>query len=162
MPESKPAFGKKGEWWVVAQAACAVLLLMATYFGPKGLNWPENPRMLRLGFAALFGGAGLLVVASSFFTLGQSFTVVPRPRKGSSLKKAGPYTYIRHPMYLGVILLCIGVALSGRHPGGVPLVIAMAVVLDRKASVEEKFLRARYPEFADYRARTRKLFPGLY
>jgi len=76
----------------------------------------------------------------------------------------GPYSWIRHPAYLGVILLWLGFGvLSGN------LIIAfvfpamfIAVYLYR-ISIEEKMLvRELGEDYVQYQRKTRKLVPGVY
>ena len=41
------------------------------------------------------------------------------------------------------------------------LAVALALYLDAKARMEERWLLARFPDYAGYRARTRRLFPWV-
>jgi len=76
--------------------------------------------------------------------------------------EAGPYRFVRHPIYGGLVLAGIAVALIRASLPVALLTLALAVVLDVKRRREEAWLVDRYPGYADYRARTRALIPFLY
>jgi protein-S-isoprenylcysteine O-methyltransferase Ste14 len=75
----------------------------------------------------------------------------------------GPYAWVRHPMYSGVVLYFVGMPLLlGSHWGlaMVPLLIALFAI---RTEIEERALRAGLPGYADYAARVRyRLVPGLW
>jgi hypothetical protein len=72
--------------------------------------------LLRLpGFLLEAAGLGLVVV--SRLALGRSFTVLPRPRDRSTLRRTGIYARARHPVYGGLLVACAGrVAQRVREP----------------------------------------------
>lgn len=135
-------------------------LLLALLLLPP---WPW-----RAAVAATAAGLLLLLAAAllGIWTLRHNrpgnFNVQPTPRARAQLITGGPYGYIRHPMYLTVLLGALGLALAA---GGTPrLLAALALwpVLAAKAMLEERLLLARWPEYAAYRARTRHLLPGIW
>jgi protein-S-isoprenylcysteine O-methyltransferase Ste14 len=65
-------------------------------------------------------------------------------------------------MYTGVILTALGWALFRPSPIALVLVVGLAIFFDRKAAREEVWLADKYPGYAEYRKRTRKLIPYLY
>jgi protein-S-isoprenylcysteine O-methyltransferase Ste14 len=69
----------------------------------------------------------------------------------------GVYGLVRHPMYGSVLLLLTGIALLTSLWALAP-VAALAVLWWLKAAEEERRLDARYPGYAEYRARVRKRF----
>jgi protein-S-isoprenylcysteine O-methyltransferase Ste14 len=77
------------------------------------------------------------------------------------LVQTGVYARARHPIYGGLIVAAVGWALwrsSGVH---LALAVALALYLDAKARMEERWLLERFPDSAGYRARTRRLLPWL-
>ncbi|MBM4188208.1 MAG: isoprenylcysteine carboxylmethyltransferase family protein [Gemmatimonadetes bacterium] len=154
--------GNRGEWYVVAQLGLFGLVA----FGPRSLpGWPAWPALVeaiaRPGGAVLLA-AGAIVLALAVRRLGRSLTPLPAPTRDSELAVTGPFALVRHPIYSAVILLAFGWALFARGTLTLGYASLLAVFLDRKASREERWLLDRYPGYADYRARVRKLIPFLY
>ena len=96
-----------------------------------------------------FFTAGLVVFAAAkgvkywaIATLGDrwTFRVLVPPRSSRIL--AGPYRFIRHPNYLGVIGELIGVALMGQAPvAGVASIVGFGALIRARIRVEERALR---------------------
>lgn len=61
---------------------------------------------LLLGAAITAAGGSFLVW--SFLALGSALTANPVPRKQTSLRTQGPYSYVRHPIYTGVLVGFLG------------------------------------------------------
>ena len=75
----------------------------------------------------------------------------------------GPYAWVRHPMYSGVMLFFVGVPLLLGSWWGVAMVPLFAVLFAIRTRIEERVLIAGLPGYADYRARVRyRLVPGLW
>ena len=90
-----------------------------------------------------------------------NFSIFPEPRANARLVTSGPYAHVRHPMYAALIVFAAGVALGWNTPIHWCAAAALAVVLDRKTWREERLLRVRFPDYADYSARTPRLVPAL-
>jgi protein-S-isoprenylcysteine O-methyltransferase Ste14 len=74
----------------------------------------------------------------------------------------GPYSVVRHPVYSGGILVFAGISLA-LSPWSLAGTAALAVLWGLKARVEERFLAATYPGYADYAAQVRfRLAPFVY
>lgn len=126
--------------------------------------WPiaqslELPRILR------FGIGGLLVLGAM---LGLGFRAVrtmratgqnENPWKPSpSLIESGPYRFTRNPMYLQMVIVCIGSALLLRNPWILLLTPLAAWVLERFAiRPEEEYLERKFgAEYLAYKERVRR------
>lgn len=149
--------GNRGESWVAAQAVLLLAFLLAPVIGPA---WP-HPGIFRLAGAILTAG-GLLLLAWSALNLGRSLTPFPRPLAQGRLVTGGAYRFVRHPIYFAVLLACFGFALATWSPLRLALCAALFLFFDRKARREEAWLLERYPEYASYRQRVRKLIPWIY
>lgn len=88
-----------------------------------------------------------------------NFGVMPEPRAHARLVTTGPYAYVRHPMYLAVLLFGAGMVAGWRGAAHAVAFAALAAVLHAKASREEKLLAARFTGYAAYAARTKRLVP---
>ena len=113
-----------------------------------------------IGAALAFAGGAVLFLAAR--ALGSNLTPFPRPVERGQVTSAGPYAVVRHPIYSGGVLFFVGFGLAF-SPWALGLALLLAAVWGSKAVVEERFLRARYPGYADYAARTRyRLVPFVY
>jgi protein-S-isoprenylcysteine O-methyltransferase Ste14 len=76
---------------------------------------------------------------------------------------SGPYAFVRHPMYSGIMLFFFGVPLLLGSWWGVAIAPAFAVLFAIRARIEERALVEGLPDYADYAARVRyRLVPGLW
>jgi protein-S-isoprenylcysteine O-methyltransferase Ste14 len=75
----------------------------------------------------------------------------------------GPYAFVRHPMYSGVMLFFFGVPLLLGSWWGLAIAPAFIVLFAVRARIEERALLDGLPGYADYAARVRyRLIPGLF
>ena len=124
------------------------------------VRWPHPmPTVLVVAGLAL-ALAGLAIVVWARAALGGAFTMFPEPKRRESPVSSGPYRYARHPMYGGLLLLLVGVALARSLPALV-VVAALAVLWWRKSVEEERRLVHTFPGYDDYRRRTPHRFLPL-
>lgn len=149
--------GRRGEVWVVLQAVLLVLLFVAPLAG-GGLALPGIARALGWGFVA----AGIGILGWSSLRLGRSLTPFPRPVKHGTLVTSGPYRIVRHPIYAGVVLACLGLSIATENLFRLGVTALLLVFFDLKSRREEQWLGERYPDYQDYSKRVKKLLPWLY
>lgn len=112
----------------------------------------------------------VLFLASTLFTMWvfreNSFAapvVKLQTERAQHVISTGPYAYVRHPMYSGMVLFFTGVPLLLGSWWGlamIPLFIALFAV---RIPIEERTLREGLPGYADYAARVRyRLVPGVW
>jgi protein-S-isoprenylcysteine O-methyltransferase Ste14 len=150
--------------WVQAQL---VLLLLLGASGPilpryAGLG-PLDPLLARtdpwpfrlVGLAVCL--LGLAFAAWAARTLGAALTPEPEPLPDVSLVVSGPYGIVRHPIYTGVVLALTGWTLAWSN-WTLALVagVLIACFFEAKARVEERWLRSRFPGYAEYARRVRR------
>ena len=154
-----PSLGARGGGWVALQFALIAAILVVGLLAP---GWPDGARWWLKGAAVRLVFAGALLIALAARALGSGFTPFPEPAEGGQLVGGGPYAVVRHPVYSGGILFAVGISLA-LSPWALGVTAVLAVVWALKARVEERFLAARYPGYAEYRARTRyRLVPYVY
>lgn len=88
-----------------------------------------------------------------------NFSVFPEPLANARLVTTGPYAFVRHPMYLAVLLLAVGFAIGWRGIVHAAACVVLIFVLYAKAVREERLLRERFAEYAAYQARTARIVP---
>ncbi|HEU5362350.1 MAG TPA: isoprenylcysteine carboxylmethyltransferase family protein [Gaiellaceae bacterium] len=156
MSRATPGPDGRGGGWVVAQAVLTAAVALSALVGLG-----ESTASYVAGGVLIAAGVALLVESAR--RLGRSLTPFPAPVPGATLRTEGVYALVRHPMYLGGILVAAGwSALFESVVGGI-LTVALAAFFALKSRHEEARLEAAYPAYADYRRRTRwRLLPYLY
>jgi len=104
--------------------------------------------------------AGLALHARARRALGVLWSSAIAVRPGQPIVTRGPYAVVRHPIYLGVLLLAAGTLLA--HPSAATICIAagLAIGVAWKIPAEERTLRAAYGEaWARYAAGVPALLP---
>ena len=83
-------------------------------------------------------------------------------KENPDLVMTGPYTYVRHPIYLGVLAALLGTAFVAGVPWLVPLAF-VSLYFFLSAHKEDTILEKQFPgEFPDYRKRTRMILPFVF
>jgi protein-S-isoprenylcysteine O-methyltransferase Ste14 len=114
------------------------------------------------GLVLMAGGVALRQWA--VLVLGRFFTTDVRVHAGQAVVDTGPYRWVRHPSYTGLLITLAGIGLALGNWGALAaLVVLPAIGLVVRIRVEERALREAlgepYRRFADSRAR---LLPGVW
>ncbi len=121
-------------------------------------RWP----IFVLGVAVM--ASGLVIRAWAIVLLGRFFTNDVRVHPGQTVVDTGPYRWVRHPSYTGLILILIGLGLAlGNWAALAIAVVLPTAALVNRIGVEERLLLdglgEPYRRFAASRAR---LLPGVW
>jgi protein-S-isoprenylcysteine O-methyltransferase Ste14 len=154
-----PSLGRRGEGWVAIQF---VLLGLVAAAGLAGPAWGDPARAVGTGTGTVAMIAGGILALRGLVDLRGALTPLPHPRDGAELVEIGAYRLARHPIYGGIVIGAAGHGLVTASP----LAVAGAAVLlgffRLKSAREEAWLRQRYPGYAAYAGRTRRMIPFLY
>jgi protein-S-isoprenylcysteine O-methyltransferase Ste14 len=152
-----PSLGPRGEGWVLIQGVLLVVVVAAGW--SLGLDWTGPLRLAGtiVGFVLITGG--IVLAFRGVVDLDGALTPLPRPRDGAELVETGAYAFVRHPIYLGLILAAFGWAIVRASIVAVALAVVFAAFLRVKSAREEAWLERRFPAYAAYRARTPRLIP---
>jgi protein-S-isoprenylcysteine O-methyltransferase Ste14 len=113
------------------------------------------------GLVILLFGFGLR--QWSITILGRFFLPVVKKQKGQSIIKEGPYRYVRHPSYTGLLFELVGVALAFANWISVIVVLVLFVsAISYRIRIEEEFLTREFGDYGEYKKRTWKLVPFVY
>jgi protein-S-isoprenylcysteine O-methyltransferase Ste14 len=75
----------------------------------------------------------------------------------------GPYALVRHPMYVGALVMLVGVPLALGSLWGLLAIVPMVVVLIARLLDEEKFLAKNLAGYSEYQGKVRhRLFPLIW
>jgi protein-S-isoprenylcysteine O-methyltransferase len=130
-------------------------------------NW----RAGALPYSRALAGAGVVLFAAGLIfrwwaitTLGRFFTVDVTIEKDHELVERGPFRWVRHPSYTGMLLAFVGFALTLRNWGAILVVVVpIFAAFVRRMNVEEEALsRALGERYREYMERTKRLVPFIY
>jgi protein-S-isoprenylcysteine O-methyltransferase Ste14 len=122
--------------------------------------FPASGAASTLGAVLVAAGLGFAVWARRH--LGSNWSGRVTVKMDHSLIRTGPYRYVRHPIYTGILLAFLGTAISiGEVRGFLALVLAVFSLV-RKIGIEEERMRSTFASYDDYRQHTAALVPFLY
>ncbi len=154
---SDAKFLERGGLWVAAQAVLFAAVVAS------GLLWHHQwtstaTDILGWLFAVVAVACGISGAAS----LGRNLTPFPRPSAQSRLVQHGIYGLIRHPLYTAVMSGILAWALFRASWPALGVFVAVMVFLNAKSRREERWLRERFLDYANYQQRVRRFVPWLY
>jgi protein-S-isoprenylcysteine O-methyltransferase Ste14 len=124
--------------------------------------WVVDGDASRWSGVALFAAGGALRLWP-VYVLRNRFSGLVAIQPDHRLETSGIYGFIRHPSYLGLLLIMIGWALAFRSGVGLLITALSAVPLVARIRAEEALLRSYFgSEYEAYCAQTWRLVPGVY
>jgi protein-S-isoprenylcysteine O-methyltransferase Ste14 len=159
MQSDQPAADKK---FMLAFGFVALIWFLAI-----GLDRRYQASDVPLALQAL--GWAMLVLSTGFimWVMRENSFAAPvvklQTERGHRVVSTGPYAWVRHPMYSGIVLFFVGAPLLLGSWWGVAMAPLFIVLFAIRARIEERALIAGLPGYADYTARVRyRLVPGLW
>jgi protein-S-isoprenylcysteine O-methyltransferase Ste14 len=114
-----------------------------------------------LGIALSFAGAAIAIWAR--YTIGEFWSARVTLKEGHELIRSGPYAYVRHPIYTGMLVASTGTALVLGEWRGLVAVLLLTAAHARKAKREESLLTTEFGErYSAYRQSTGFILPRLW
>jgi protein-S-isoprenylcysteine O-methyltransferase Ste14 len=107
---------------------------------------------------------GLAIRLTAIITLGKSFSANVAIRTEQTVQRTGLYRIVRHPSYLGLLLIFLAVGLHTHNWLGLALVLVpTTLALLYRIRIEEAALLDHFGEdYAAYSRETKRLIPGIY
>lgn len=138
------------------------LMITLGFTGGFFLSKQANYFLTGFGFVAII--AGLIIRWIAILQLGKSFTVDVAITNATNLKTDGIYKRIRHPSYLGILLVVFGFSLTmSSLYSFLILVIPVFSAVMYRIRVEEELLTSEFGDnYAKYKRSTKKLIRGIY
>ena len=143
--------------------AVALLLITPKYVPLPWLYhqlWPTGLWPFWLGAALTI--AGLLFAVSAREYLGSNWSSAVTIKQGHELITTGPYSLVRHPIYTGILIGFLGMAIAMSQVRGFIVLALFSLAFWIKLRREEQFMRSQFGEvYATYAQHTAALVPYL-
>jgi len=138
----------------------AQFMLLGLLFVAPGKN--DISKVAAISALMLFSAAVAIGIWALITMRHHTFSVLPEPVAGGKLCQHGPYSWVRHPMYLAVLLLALSLCIKSSVLWTWCVWVCLAVVLVVKLRREERLLQAQYPDYKTYMHQRSALVPRLF
>ena len=150
------------KYWLPLVIAIA-LIGPGDWFGSSWLHarmYPASAAIAVLGsLLTLFGVA---FACWARYVLGRNWSSVVQVKQDHELIQSGPYRWVRHPIYTGLLLAFLGTAMAIGEWRGLICVVIVAVSFWFKLKLEERWMRENFgAAYESYMLRTKALIPGV-
>ncbi len=104
---------------------------------------------------------GIFLGIWSLFTMSKysTFSIFPSPKKSTKLLKKGPYAYIRHPMYISILVSLLPFIFDITS---FLLYFILFIILSLKINYEEKILSTKIKGYREYKKSTKRMIPWIF
>jgi len=165
--------GYAAEWqryWGLRLAAAAIIIFVAVRLGRRagssgaalfshGIFTPP-PALGCAGAARTALGIGFAVWAR--VNLGRNWSARPAVKEHHEFLMTGPYAYVRHPIYSGIMLAALGTAFTSSVIG-IGLFVFISITFALRMNKEEKIMLELFPDqYPEYQKHTRRLVPFIW
>jgi protein-S-isoprenylcysteine O-methyltransferase Ste14 len=127
------------------------------------MAWFSLPAIAACVAILLLMGGAIALFASSSTALGKNWSFEARTRSDHVLIRSGPYAYVRHPIYLGMMLFMLAWAAALGHWANLIVAVPLFLIGTKmRTAAEDRLLEASFGrDFIKYRNSTPALFPRL-
>ena len=106
---------------------------------------------------------GLFFLLWARITLGTNWSGTVTIKENHELITTGPYAIVRHPIYTGMLVMLIGIAILTGHAIVFGFVAVVTVAMWVKSLTEEGMMTKEFPDaYPAYRQRVRALIPFIF
>jgi protein-S-isoprenylcysteine O-methyltransferase Ste14 len=117
-----------------------------------------TPVIRWIGVALTTLGAAIAIWART--RLGTNWSAEVGVKQGHELIRSGPYAYVRHPIYTGLLVAIVGTAVVICQVRGLLAIVVILLAHSLKAKREEALMACEFGErYQEYRKQTGFLFP---
>ncbi len=148
--------------WIFVAGGLHYASLIVFVGAPDRIHFAQLPLVpvLIIPGCALMA-AGLALLLWSHRAMGLAFSVSAAPTPGCSLVTSGPYAWVRHPIYLALVMKAVGGILATANLVVAAVSVIMLVGIAVRIPFEERKLRESFgAEWDAYASRTPALFPA--
>jgi protein-S-isoprenylcysteine O-methyltransferase Ste14 len=106
---------------------------------------------------------GATVAIWARFTIGTNWSGVVTLKEDHELVQAGPYRFVRHPIYSGILLMGLGTQIVYAEAFGFELLLFVSAVFAYKLRIEEDLMTEQFPsQYKEYRRHVKAIIPFLW
>jgi len=157
-------------YWGLRLAAAAIIIFVAVRLGRRagssgaalfshGIFTPP-PALGWAGAALTAIGIGFAIWAR--VNLGRNWSSRPAVKEHHEFVMTGPYAYVRHPIYSGIMLAALGTAFTSSVIG-IGLFVFISITFALRMNKEEKIMLELFPDqYPEYQKHTRRLVPFIW
>jgi len=121
---------------------------------------PKTPELAVAAIVITLAGMAFAVWARAY--LGTNWSSAPTIKQQHQLIRSGPYRFVRHPIYTGILLAMAGTFLANGKVRGAVAVVLLWFAWGIKSRMEEVFMTRTFgTEYEEYRRTTGALFPRI-
>jgi protein-S-isoprenylcysteine O-methyltransferase Ste14 len=158
--ERESAYSRLSHYLPLAIAICLIAAPHVPFAPLNDRFAPLSLWVVRLGAALTFAGIAFAIWARILLAGNWSSDVTLK--RDHELIVDGPYAFVRHPIYTGILLALLGTALAVGEWRGLVAVVIAALAFWRKIGIEEAVMRRQFGEaYARYAERAPALIPFL-
>jgi protein-S-isoprenylcysteine O-methyltransferase Ste14 len=156
---------KKGRipWSRELRVRAVILVLVILLFRTRVVRFggvTSDPWREGIGLVLFFLGLGLAIWAR--LHIGRNWGTPMSQKDEPELVSSGPYRFVRHPIYSGILLAGLGTAVGLSWAWLIAVILAGAYFV-YSATVEERYLTERFPDqYPAYRHSTKMLVPFIF
>ena len=147
----------------------SILLVLAYVLLLNGqrLPYPLDARVIPPTDVMAWTGAFLCIAGLAFSiwaraALGRNWSAAVALKEGHELIERGPYRFVRHPIYTGMLAMFIATVIVLGHLSGIVGALLVFVSFWIKLGNEEKLMLKQFPDqYATYQKRVKRIIPFL-
>jgi protein-S-isoprenylcysteine O-methyltransferase Ste14 len=149
-------------WWRLGFIAIFIIIL---HFSGSRINIQDlqyRPSDIVGSLGVLCGVVGIALAIWARVYLASNWGMPMSVKENPELVTTGPYEYIRHPIYTGILLAMLGSALA-TGPFWAVVMLCAGIYFIYSSMQEEKLMLKEFPDkYPGYKARTKMLIPFIY
>jgi protein-S-isoprenylcysteine O-methyltransferase Ste14 len=163
---AKAAQTHEVHWYRITRLAVLLIVFLLLFWRRTAIGFlgrPFLPDIVAITYVAFaFTIAGLAIALWARIHLGQYWSDKVVLQSGHQLIRTGPYAYMRHPVYSGVLLGVLGTALLLGEWRGLLAFMVLLMNYAIKAKKEERILAERFPvDFQEHLSQAGFFLPRL-
>ncbi len=157
-------------WWRIPPFAMLTLIYVSLKSGGRlseylvVILWPSASNNFIVGVVAdIVSLTGLIITLWARMTLGRNWNTGVTFKENHELVKHGPYSFVRHPIYSGLLLMFLSMAIWYGRVAGFAFFASCFVAYWVKAINEENLMMQHFPnEYPEYKKNVKALIPFVF